>query len=202
MAKVLQVHVAELDAEAGGDARAERLAGAAREDHQPLGVLAVDAGGHEPPPVAVAAAARAAARAAAFAVNPSMTLWRARAIPRAPSGTSVVMMEPAPVIASSPIRTGATNTQSEPVLTRAPIQVRCLREAVVVGGDVAGADVGVLADVGVADVRQVRHLGALAQDRVLELHVGADAGAVAEHRAGAQVGEGPDPAARRPPRTW
>jgi hypothetical protein len=55
-----------------------------------------------------------------------MTLWRARAIPRAPAGTSDVMMEPAPVIASSPIRTGATNTQSEPVRTRAPIQVRCL----------------------------------------------------------------------------
>ena len=49
-------------------------------------------------------------------------------MPSAPAGTSSVMMEPAPVIASSPTVTGATNTQSEPVFTRAPIVVRCLRK--------------------------------------------------------------------------
>src|SRR5690349_14333690 len=37
-----------------------------------------------------------------------------------------------------------------------------LVDAVVVGEDRAGADVGALADLGVADVRQVGHLGALA----------------------------------------
>ena len=68
---------------------------------------------------------RPAPRAAtAFAVNPSITDCRARAMPSAPSGTSSVMIEPAPVMASSPTLTGATNTQSEPVLTRAPIAGR------------------------------------------------------------------------------
>src|SRR5215207_5199130 len=42
----------------------------------------------------------------------------------------------------------------------APDRRSVLVAAVVVGGDVAGADVGVLADVGVADVGQVRHLRA------------------------------------------
>src|SRR4051794_6931293 len=45
--------------------------------------------------------------------------------------------------------------------------------AVVVRGDVAGADVGVLAHVGVADVGQVRDLGAAADRRVLDLDEGA-----------------------------
>ena len=57
-----------------------------------------------------------------------------------------------------------------------------LAEAVVVGGDVAGADVGALADVGVADVGEVRHLGARADDALLDLDVGAGP------RAGPQVG--------------
>jgi hypothetical protein len=57
-----------------------------------------------------------------------ITDWRARAMPSAPAGTSSVMMDPAPVIASSPTLTGATKTQSEPVRTRAPIVVACLRK--------------------------------------------------------------------------
>ena len=49
-------------------------------------------------------------------------------MPNAPSGTSPVIMEPAPVIARSPMVTGATSTQSLPVFTPLPTVVRCLRK--------------------------------------------------------------------------
>src|SRR3954452_269907 len=61
--------------------------------------------------------------------------------------------------------------------------------AVVVGGDVAGADVRVLADVRVADVRQVRDLRAAADGRVLDLDEGAGLGVGVQVGVGAQVGE-------------
>ena len=57
---------------------------------------------------------------------------------------------------------------------------------------VARADVRVLADLGVADVRQVRHLRALADARVLDLHERACLRARLEHRAGAKVTERAD----------
>ena len=55
-----------------------------------------------------------------------------------------------------------------------------LRDAVVVGEDRAGADVGALADLGVADVGQVRDLGAVADLGVLGLDERADLAAGAE----------------------
>ena len=104
-------------------------------------------------------------------------------------GTSRVITEPAAVQASSPMVTGATKTVSLPVLTLSPMMRRVLLEAVVVGGDVAGADVGVVADVGVADVAQVRHLAALAHAARLDLDEGARLGALGELGARPDVGE-------------
>src|SRR5581483_10578150 len=54
-----------------------------------------------------------------------------------------------------------------------------------IDGDVAGRDVGVLAHVGVAHVRQVWHLGAGADARVLDLHEGARFRPLLQLRAGA-----------------
>ena len=86
----------------------------------------------------------------------------ARARPRAhPAGTSFVIVDPAAVHAPSPTSTGATKPFWIPVLTFLPIRVRLFGSPGLVGevrGDRAGADVRVLADLGVADVRQVRHL--------------------------------------------
>ena len=67
-----------------------------------------------------------------------------------------------------------------------------LGDPVVVGEDRARPDVGLLADLRVADVGQVRHLGALADLGVLGLHEGADLALRAQHGAGAQVGERSD----------
>ena len=49
----------------------------------------------------------------------------ARSTASAPAGTSFVITEPAPVFASFPIVTGATNIVSEPMLAPSPITVRC-----------------------------------------------------------------------------
>ena len=67
-----------------------------------------------------------------------------------------------------------------------------LGDPVVVGEDRAGADVGPVADLGVADVGQVRHLGAVADGGVLGLHEGADLAEGAQHGPRSQVGERPD----------
>src|SRR3954451_4151080 len=64
-----------------------------------------------------------------------------------------------------------------------------LAEAVVVGGDGAGADVGPLPHVGVAEVGQVGDFGPGADVGVLHLHERPHLGALADHRARAQVGE-------------
>ena len=77
-----------------------------------------------------------------------------------------------------------------------PIVVRCLRRAVVVGGDRAGADVDALADLGVAEVAHVVLLGAGAEARVLELGVVADLGATTDDAARPQVAERPDASPR------
>ncbi len=67
-----------------------------------------------------------------------------------------------------------------------------LRGAVVVGGDRAGPDVRSRADVGVADVRQVRHLRPGADGGILDLDERARLGARLEHRSGPQIGERAD----------
>src|SRR6478735_169597 len=61
-----------------------------------------------------------------------------------------------------------------------------------VGGDGACAHVRVLADVSVSDVREMGHLGAIPDLRVLDLHEGACLGRLAEDRAGPKVTEGAD----------
>src|SRR5580765_5665604 len=61
-----------------------------------------------------------------------------------------------------------------------------------VGGDVAGADVRALADLGVADVGEVRDLGAGADLGVLDLHEGPGLRALRELGARTEVGEGAD----------
>src|SRR4051794_1814038 len=67
-----------------------------------------------------------------------------------------------------------------------------LAETVVVGGDRAGAEVAAGADLGIADVGEVRHLGALADPRVLHLDEGAGLGPWSELGTGTQVGKGAD----------
>ena len=67
-----------------------------------------------------------------------------------------------------------------------------LGHAVVVGEDRAGADVGALTDLGVTDVGQVRHLGAVGDRRVLGLHERADLPGDPELRARPEVGERTD----------
>src|SRR5690606_41919872 len=62
-----------------------------------------------------------------------------------------------------------------------------LVDAVVVAGDGAGADVGLAADAGVAEVAQVVGLAALGHDLVLGLDEVADAHALREHGAGPQA---------------
>src|SRR5581483_1081646 len=59
----------------------------------------------------------------------------------------------------------------------------------VVGGDVAGCDVRVLADLGVAEIREVRHLRTGADARVLHLHERARLRSRLENGAGAKVTE-------------
>src|SRR5437870_490728 len=65
----------------------------------------------------------------------------------------------------------------------------------VVGRDVAGGHVRVLADLGVADVREMRHLRTGADLGVLDLDERPGLGPLAELRARPQVAEGPDPGA-------
>ena len=72
-----------------------------------------------------------------------------------------------------------------------------LAYAVVVGEDHAGADVGALADHGVAEVAQVRRLGARPDAGVLGLDEGADLAAGTQCRTGPQVGERADVGAWR-----
>ena len=62
-----------------------------------------------------------------------------------------------------------------------------LVHAVIVGGDGAAADVGVLAQVGVADIAQVRHLRAVADVRLLYFHERAGLASLAELVARTQI---------------
>src|SRR5438552_17535784 len=61
-----------------------------------------------------------------------------------------------------------------------------------IGGDVAGGDVRILADLGVADVREVRHLRAGADAGLLELDERSGLRAVAEHGARSKIREWAD----------
>src|SRR5215212_7159401 len=61
-----------------------------------------------------------------------------------------------------------------------------------VGSDVARGDVRPRSDIGVADVRQVRHFRAFTDRRVLDLDERARFGACLEHRSGANVTERTD----------
>src|SRR3954449_12195757 len=70
-----------------------------------------------------------------------------------------------------------------------------LGAAIVVGGDRGGAEVRAPPDVRVPDVAQVRDLRALADVGVLDLDERAGLRALAQERAGPQVGERPDRAA-------
>ena len=70
--------------------------------------------------------------------------------------------------------TGATSTESLPTKLWAPDRGGVLADPVVVGEDRARADVGCPRRCRVAAVGEVRHLRALADDRVLRLHEGPD----------------------------
>ena len=70
-----------------------------------------------------------------------------------------------------------------------------LEDPVVVAGDRAGADVGARTDARVADVGEVVRLGALLDDRVLDLDEVADMRVLGDLGTGPQAGERPDPGA-------
>ena len=106
-----------------------------------------------------------------------------------------MITEPAAVKASSPMRDRRHDRRVAAGAHAVADVRRVLVVAVVVGGDVAGGDVAVPADDGVADVAEVRHLAALADAAVLDLDEGAGLGALGEHGVGADVGERPDAAA-------
>src|SRR5918992_2058655 len=61
-----------------------------------------------------------------------------------------------------------------------------------IGGDVAGADVRLVADLGVTDVGEMRNLRPFAEARVLDLDERSRLRVSAEHSAGAKVTEGAD----------
>lgn len=69
---------------------------------------------------------------------------------------------------------------------------RVLAEAVVVRGDVAGADIRPLANVGVTNVREMGHLCPGPDARFLGLDECADLRALRKVRLGTQIGERPD----------
>ena len=58
--------------------------------------------------------------------QPSFVNWRPRATASALAGTSLVMEEPAPMYAPSPIESGATSVELLPTKDPSPICVRCL----------------------------------------------------------------------------
>src|SRR6185436_14911451 len=58
--------------------------------------------------------------------QPSIVTCLARASVSLPSGASLVMVEPAPVLAPAPILTGATSIEPEPMKALSPISVRHL----------------------------------------------------------------------------
>ena len=59
-----------------------------------------------------------------FVPKPSMIFVCPRSTASAPSGTSLVMVEPAPVYAALPILTGATRLVLQPIKALSPISVR------------------------------------------------------------------------------
>ena len=52
-----------------------------------------------------------------------MVDWRPRATVSSPAGASWVITEPAPMVASAPIFTGATSEEFEPMKAPSPISV-------------------------------------------------------------------------------
>ena len=87
---------------------------------------------------------------------------------RSPAGTSLVTTEPAPVSAPSPTFTGATSDVFEPIDDVAADDRLVLLLAVEVAGDRPGADVGILADRRIAEIREVADLHAARQARLLD----------------------------------
>src|ERR1700754_3544765 len=83
---------------------------------------------------------------------------------------------------------GAVDAGLDPSADLRPV----LAEAVVVGRDVARRDVRAVADVGVAEVGQMGHLGPDADLRVLDLDERADLRGLADVGAGTEVGERAD----------
>ena len=130
------------------------------------GSVSIDLPVRPPRPAACRPACSAPSRAGCAAGPPETA--------SAPGGTLRRTTVPPPVEAPSPISTGATKVLLEPRAGQPADARAVLGDPVVVGEDRAGPDVGLLADLGVADVGQVRHLGAVADLGVLGLHEGAD----------------------------
>src|SRR5439155_19003258 len=107
------------------DPRAELAAGAPRGDHDALATRAREAGGRHGAGLRLDGA-HSSDSFSTRSAYPSTFSCFGRAIPSAPSGTSSVITDPAPVYAPSPTRTGATKELFTPVLARFPISVRCL----------------------------------------------------------------------------
>ena len=108
----------------------------------------------------------------------------------APGGTSRVITEPAPTYAPSPTVMGATRLEFVPMKAPVADDRLVLVHAVVVARDGARAEVHVGAQRGVADVGEMRHLGAAADLRLLQLDEVADLRPRADMARRAQVAEG------------
>ena len=178
---------------------------AAGEDHQPLLRAALDVvarlgracsrHGLEPRQPGELSRRHVLSAFHARSTHPSFVSCRGGNPASDPGGTSSVTTVPAETQASSPTVTGATNVLSTPVLTFLPIVVLAFgRSGVVreVRGHVRRGDVRVLADVGVTDVGQMRHLRPRADPRLLDLHERARLRPRLENGAGAKVTERPD----------
>ena len=202
----LQRDRAEVDAELVGDPRRQLGVGAPREEHQPLVVVDREARGHgrlhldAHDDAQSTRGSRRRVRRLALLLALGVALDVGLALAGDPEGAGRHVLGDRRVGAGVGAVADVDRRDEGRVDRRADVRAdrrAVLAAAVVVGGDGRGAEVRVRPDVGVADVAEVRDLRALADVGVLDLDEGAGLGALAQQRAGAQVGER---ARRSPPR--
>ena len=197
----LQRHLAEVDVELVGDAGGELHRAAAAEDHHPLRVVVADRGRGGRHRLRVSLLDRAHSSSSSR-ISPAFSIGVALDVPlvvvahrKCPFGNVALhhctgaSVGPVPDLYRGDQH--RVNADADLVADHRPV----LAETVVVGGHRPGAEIAAGADVGIADVGEVRDLRALADPRVLDLDEGARLGARLERGAGPEIGEGADLAA-------